>query len=166
MQIGNIGGDRRGFCFECDWQAAERAVDIVGGEGLAARMARCDAVGARKQRLQFGLHFEDHCCARARQQRGIADELYAVAEPLFGGEQYRALTKGKFTEPGSAAVPAAHVSHAAAFPSPFVFGKPTWQLPEREKRERHVGMCIGEILVDGDRFFETCNRVGVAVECL
>ena len=137
-QIGNVGGDRCGFGLERQRQAAERAIDIVGGERLAARMARCDAIDARKQRLQFRLHFEHDLRAGARQQWGIADELDAVAETLFGRQQNCALPDGKFAEPWPAAIAAARIGHAGAFPPPFIFGKAARQLPEREEREREV----------------------------
>src|SRR4029078_4262713 len=100
--------------------------------------------------------------AGRREQRGWGEELDGVAEPLFGREQNRALTDGKFAEPRSSAVVTARIAHAGALPPPFIFGKAARTLPEREQRQRHVRMRIGEILVDRDRLFETCHRIGVS----
>src|SRR5215510_4660492 len=102
-------------------------MEIVGGEGLAAPMARFNAVRIPQQRFQLGLHLEHDFSAGAGQKRDVADELDAVAESLFGSEKDPALAEGKFSQPEATAVSAPRVRHARAFPAPFVFGKASRQ---------------------------------------
>src|SRR5262249_28349247 len=117
---------RRNGCrlgLERQWQTAERAIDIVSGQGLAARVARSNAVDGGEQRVQFGWHVEQDRRTGARQKGGIADELNAVAQALFGRQQDRALSKGKFAQPEPATITAAGIGHTGAFPAPLVFRK-------------------------------------------
>ena len=38
VQIGDFGRDRRLLGLKCQGQAAERTIDVIGGQSLAARM--------------------------------------------------------------------------------------------------------------------------------
>src|SRR5262249_1714541 len=131
-------------------------MEIVGGEGLAAPMARFNAVRIPQQRFQLGLHLEHAFSAGPGQKPDLAEELDAGAESLFGSEKDPALAEGKFSQPEATAIATSRVRHACAFPAPFIFRKPAHQLAKREERQRQVRMRVGIVPVDDYCFFKTC----------
>ena len=163
-QIGDVGGDVGPLGLERQRQAAERTMHIKGGKRFAARMAGRNAVEAGKECLQLGLHFEHDTRAGARQQRRIAGELDAVAQALLGMQQDRLVTERKFAEPERAAIVAARVGHAAAFPAPFVLRKAVPQVAHSEQRQRLIEMGVGIILLQRDGLAEARHRLVVPVE--
>ena len=62
---------------------------IKRGQCRALRQCRRNSLQASQQRQKFRLHFQDHLCARRRDQLGVAAEMQRVAQALIAVQQDR-----------------------------------------------------------------------------
>src|SRR5437016_5207865 len=84
LKVGNRTRNGRWLGPQHAWQAPERTMGIERGKRLAADQNLLNAFDALEQGGKFLRSLEQHSRPEPGKDRGIAHELNAVAQPLFG----------------------------------------------------------------------------------
>ena len=143
-QVGNRGGNRCHGGAEDPRQAHQRRLNVEGWQRLALSDDPVDSRTAAQQADQRRRALEDDRAAALLHQRGVADEVHHVAQPLLGVQEDRPAFQGRAV-PERLCEGSPRSPGVLDAPAPFVLGPAALEVAAQQCEKGKAVMGFGVV---------------------